>query len=146
VLQRFAAALSLPGDPAAGRALFDSGCATCHKLGDRGVDVGPNLATVRQWSPEQLLTNILDPNREVAPAFEQYVVQLADGETLAGVVAEETGNSLTLKLTGGAQRVVPRQSVKRIAASKVSLMPEGLEEGITPQQMADLIALLRSAG
>ena len=76
VLDRYAAALQLPGDPAAGRKVYEANCAACHKLGDLGQDVGPNLATVRQWGPEQLLVNILDPNREVGPGFAEYVVQL----------------------------------------------------------------------
>jgi putative heme-binding domain-containing protein len=143
VLARYTPSLQLPGDAAAGRKVFEANCVACHRVGDLGADVGPNLATVRQWSPEQLLTNILDPNREVAPAFTQYIVQMNDGETLSGVVADETGTSLTLKLSGGTTRVLSRQNVKRVAGSPLSLMPENLEAGITPQQMADLIAFLR---
>jgi putative membrane-bound dehydrogenase-like protein len=144
VLVRYAPSLQLPGDAAAGRKVFEANCVACHRVGDLGADVGPNLATVRQWSPEQLLTNILDPNREVAPAFTQYVVQMTDGESLSGVVAEETGTSLALKLSGGTTRVLSRRDVKRVAGSPLSLMPENLEAGMTPQQMADLIAFLRS--
>jgi putative heme-binding domain-containing protein len=144
VLDRYAAALQLTGDVASGRKVYEANCAACHKLGDLGHDVGPNLATVRQWGPEQLLVNILDPNREVGPDFAEYVVQLKDGETLSGIVAEENVTSITLKMTGGAQRVLPRGDVKRIAASRVSLMPEGLEAGITSQGVADLIAFLRA--
>jgi putative membrane-bound dehydrogenase-like protein len=143
VIARYALSLQLPGDAAAGRKVYETNCVACHRVGDLGADVGPNLATVRQWSPEQLLTNILDPNREVAPAFTQYVVQMTDGETLSGVIADETGTSLTLKLSGGTTRVLSRQNVKRVAGSPLSLMPENLEAGITPQQMADLIAFLR---
>ena len=89
--------------------------------------------------------NILDPNREVAPASPSTSCSSTDGETLSGIVTEETGTSITLKMAGGARRVLPRQSVKRIAGSPLSLMPEGLETGITPQQMADLIAFLRAS-
>jgi putative heme-binding domain-containing protein len=142
-LARYSSSLQLTGDAAAGRKVFEANCVACHRVGDLGNDVGPNLATVRQWSPEQLLTNILDPNREVAPAFTQYVVQMHDGETLSGVVADETGTSITLKMSGGATRVLSRQNVKRVAGSQLSLMPENLEAGIPPQQMADLIAFLR---
>jgi putative membrane-bound dehydrogenase-like protein len=144
VIARYAESLKLTGDAASGRKVFEANCVACHRAGELGADVGPNLATVRQWSSEQILTNILDPNREVAPAFTQYVVQMTDGETLSGVVADETGTSLTLKLSGGTTRVLSRQNVKRVAGSPLSLMPENLEAGITPQQMADLIAFLRS--
>jgi putative heme-binding domain-containing protein len=144
VIARYAESLKLTGDAASGRKVFEANCVACHRAGELGADVGPNLATVRQWSSEQILTNILDPNREVAPAFTQYVVQMTDGETLSGVVADETGTSFTLKLSGGTTRVLSRQNVKRVAGSPLSLMPENLEAGITPQQMADLIAFLRS--
>jgi putative membrane-bound dehydrogenase-like protein len=144
VIARYASSLQSTGDAVNGRKVFETNCVACHRVGDLGADVGPNLATVRQWSPEQLLTNILDPNREVAPAFTQYIVQMTDGETLSGVIADETGTSLTLKLSGGTTRVLSRQNVKRVAGSPLSLMPENLEAGITPQQMADLIAFLRS--
>jgi putative heme-binding domain-containing protein len=144
VIARYTSSLQLKGDASSGGKVFETNCVACHRVGDLGNDVGPNLATVRQWSPEQLVTNILDPNREVAPAFTQYIVQMDDGETLSGVVADETGTSLTLKLSGGTTRVLSRQNVKRVAGSPLSLMPENLEAGITPQQMADLIAFLRS--
>jgi putative heme-binding domain-containing protein len=144
IIEKFTPALDLAGDPARGRKVYQTLCITCHRLGDEGFDVGPNLATVRQWGPQQLLTNILDPNREVAPPFAEYVVQLNDGETLSGIVTEETGTSITLKMAGAVVRVLPRQSIQRIAGSRVSLMPEGLETGLTPQQIADLMALLRS--
>ena len=67
-----------------------------------------------------------------------------DGETLSGVVADETGTSITLKMSGGSTRVLSRQNVKRVAGSQVSLMPENLEAGISPAQMADLIAFLHT--
>jgi putative membrane-bound dehydrogenase-like protein len=143
VIDKFKSSLDLRGDAAVGRKVFEAACVQCHRIDNVGTDVGPNLATIRQWSAEQILTNVLDPNREVAPAFSEYVVQLTDGETLSGVVAEETGTSITLKMSGGAQRVLSRQSVKRIAGSGVSLMPEGLEAQMSSQQMADLIAFLR---
>ena len=108
------------------------------------MDVGPNLATVATRTSEDLLVHILDPNREVAPSFVSYSVATTDGRVLTGLIAEETANSVTLKRAEGATDVVPRNRIDSIASSGTSLMPEGLETGLTPQDFADLIAYVRS--
>jgi hypothetical protein len=70
------------------RKVFDTaGCMACHRVGEIGQDVGPNLATIRAWSPEQILINILDPNREVTPNFIGYTVETRDGKTYFGEIA-----------------------------------------------------------
>src|SRR5207244_4835567 len=93
VVAKYQAALSIKGDAARGRKVFETACATCHRVGDLGKDVGPNLATIRQWSREQVLSNILDPNREVAPNFVAYTVETRDGGPLEGIIAEESAAS-----------------------------------------------------
>jgi putative heme-binding domain-containing protein len=136
-------AAQLKGDAVAGGRIYETLCITCHRVGDKGTDVGPNLATVRNWSPEQILVNVVDPNREVAPAFMDYIVELTDGQFLNGIIADETASSVTLKWAGGQKRTISRQEIKRIAATKISLMPEGLEQTLSLQQMADLLAFIR---
>ena len=143
VIDRYMPAAQLKGNAAAGRKIYEAICIACHRLGDQGNDGGPNLATVGNWSPEQILVNVIDPNREVAPAFVEYVVELNDGETLSGIIADETTTSVTLKWSGGQHRQISRQEISKIAASKLSLMPEGVEGSISIQQMADLIVFIR---
>jgi putative heme-binding domain-containing protein len=116
----------------------------CHQAEGKGIDVGPNLATVATRTPEDLLVHILDPNREVSPSFVNYSVATTDGRILSGVLAEESANSVTLKRAEGATDVVPRSRIESIASSGLSLMPEGLEKGLTPQDLADLIAYVRA--
>jgi putative heme-binding domain-containing protein len=111
-------------------------------LGDLGKDVGPNLATIRQWNPEQVLINTLDPNREVAPNFIGYTVETKDGRTIYGIIAEESAASLTLKRADGLTDTVLRRDIAQLSGSGLSLMPEGLESAISVEQMADLIAFL----
>jgi putative heme-binding domain-containing protein len=130
------------GDAARGQKVFETACATCHRAGNLGKDVGPNLATIRQWSPEQVLINILDPNREVAPNFVSYTVETRDGRTLDGLIAGESAASLTLKRAEGVTETVLRRDITAISGSGLSLMPEGLETAISIEQMADLIAFL----
>jgi putative membrane-bound dehydrogenase-like protein len=142
IVKRYQPALSMKGDTVRGRIVFEAACATCHVVGNVGKDVGPNLATVRQWNPDQLLLNILDPNREVSPNFVSYTVETKDGRTLDGLIAEESAASLTLKRADGATESVLRRDIATLTGSGLSLMPEGVEATITVAQMADLLAFL----
>jgi len=142
VILKYQAALSMKGDASRGQKVFETACATCHRAGDLGKDVGPNLATIRQWNPEQVLSNILDPNREVAPNFVAYTVETKDGRTLDGIIAEESAASLTLKRAEGVTETVLRRDIAQLSGSGLSLMPEGVESAVSIEQMADLIAFL----
>ena len=132
----------LAPDPARGAKVYESTCMVCHKFAGKGNDIGPHLGTIKAWTPEQLLTNILDPNREVSPNFALYLVETHDGSTLSGLIASETAGNLTLKRADGGTDTVLRSEVKTLTSPGISLMPEGLEATITPQQMADLIRFL----
>jgi putative membrane-bound dehydrogenase-like protein len=143
VLEAFRPALTLEGDRPRGKALFVRVCATCHRAEGQGVDVGPNLETVAGRTPEDLLVHILDPNREVAANFISYLVQTVDGQGFSGLIAEESANALTLKRAGGTTDLIPRKRIETIASTGLSLMPEGLETSLRPQDLADLIAYLR---
>ncbi len=158
VIERYLAALtSDAGTPArndtspagksaritAGAEVYEQACMACHKHGSRGIDVGPHLATVKAWTPEQLLTNILDPNREVSPNFALYVIETKDGRTLSGLILSETAGNVVLKRADGGQESLLRSDIHSISSSGTSLMPEGLETAINPAQMADLIEFLR---
>jgi putative heme-binding domain-containing protein len=142
VIEKYQAALTLKGDKARGEKIFETTCMGCHRAGTKGNDVGPNLATVRAWSADQIMVNVLDPNREVSPQYVNYEVELKNGDSLGGVIAEETATSVTLKRANNVQDTILRENIARISSSKMSLMPEGLEAGIPPQGMADLIAFL----
>jgi putative membrane-bound dehydrogenase-like protein len=139
---RFKPALERPGDPDRGRAVFDRECMVCHKLGERGHAVGPNLAGVRRRTADEILVNILDPNREVSPEFLEYTVALDDGRVVTGLVAAETPTGVTLRGREGAEQTILRRNVAEVASTGKSLMPEGLEKSVTPQEMTDLIAFL----
>lgn len=144
VIAQYRKALELTGDPAKGKGVFTKVCATCHRAEGAGAQVGPDLATVTGRSPEDLLIHILDPNREIAPNYLNYVVITVDGRSLSGLIAEETAGAVTLKRAEGATDVVTRKQIEEIASTGLSLMPEGLEQGLDPQAVADLISYLRS--
>ena len=129
-------------DPGRGQAVFQRECQTCHRLGDRGHNVGPNLLSIRNRAPAEVLANVLDPNREVAPNFQEYIVLLDDGRTITGIITEETATSITLRRAEAVEETVLRQNIEEISGTGRSLMPEGFEKKISPLEMADLIAFL----
>ena len=144
VIASYRPAIALTGNREQGRELFGKICATCHQAEGRGVDVGPNLATVTGRSAEDLLVHILDPNREVAPNYVNYNVATESGRVASGIIAEESATALVLKRAEGATDVIPRDQIEAITSTGVSLMPEGLEKGLSSQDLANLIAFLRS--
>ncbi len=144
VLEQYKEASSIPGRVPQGKAIFGRECATCHRVGDSGVEVGPSLITVQHRSPSELLTQILDPNREVGPGYMQFAVALHDGQVLTGMIAEESPASLTLKRAENKQDVVQRERVAEIRGTGLSLMPEGFEKKLTLQDLADLIVFLKA--
>jgi len=144
VVQAYRAALANKGNGAAGREVYRKNCVNCHRLGDEGHDVGPNLTSIRTKAPEEIMDQILDPNRLVEPQYFAYQILTTDGRTFDGVLDAATETSVTLRRAEGATETVLRANIERIFCSGMSLMPEGLEKTIDQQQMADLIAFLRS--
>lgn len=141
-LAEYQAALKEPADRERGAGVFKRDCQACHRLGGQGHDVGPSLLTIRNRTPAEVLANVLEPNREVAPNFQEYVVALDDGRTVTGIISDETAGSVTLRRAEGVAETVLRQNIDEISGTGRSLMPEGFEKKITPREMADLIAFL----
>jgi putative membrane-bound dehydrogenase-like protein len=135
-------ALKLEGNAADGRTLFVQLCGTCHRDGNEGAAVGPDRASFRNQGKPMLLQHILDPNREVAPRFFTAIASTDKGETFAGIVAEETADSLRLLMPGGVEKVLPRSSLTKLERSNRSLMPEGIEAEWSDKDIADLLAFL----
>jgi putative membrane-bound dehydrogenase-like protein len=133
------------GDASRGREYFRQSCASCHRCGDIGQRVGPDLSGVAHRSVEDLLGNILDPNMAINPGFIAYNVETKDGETVSGLMAQGSGEVITLIQAGGIRSVIHRRDAVRVASSGSSLMPEGLESGRTPQDLRDLIAFIQEA-
>ena len=146
VLEQHQNVLAMEADAAAGATVFHKRCSVCHKLRGTGHEVGPNLASLTDYSPQVLLIAMLDPNRAVEAKYRDYVAVTASGQTFTGMLANETGNSVTLLGQEGKQQTILRSELEVLQATGKSLMPEGLEKDVTPQQMADVIAYLRGSG
>lgn len=132
-----------PGDIANGRTLFISACAVCHKFGDIGLrDVGPPLAGIGSHPAAELLAHIVDPNRQVEPNFWQWNVTTKKGETVVGVIANESAATLTLRNQGG-DTEIRKDDIATRDNTRRSLMPEGFE-GFGAAGLRDLIAYMAS--
>src|SRR5262249_50935039 len=118
----------------------------CHRLRGLGYEVGPNLASLTDYSPQALLTAILDPNKAVEAKFLDYIALTTSGLTYTGMLANETGNSVTLLGQEGKQHTILRTDLEVLQATGKSLMPEGLEKDLSPADLANVIAYLRGSG
>ncbi len=145
VLAKYQGVTELRGVPEAGAAVFDKNCATCHAFRGHGHAVGPNLGEFAGKSTADFLVAILDPNAAINPNFLAYNVETRDGRSLSGIVRGETASSLTLAQSGGLAETILRSDLQEVRAAQLSLMPEGLEQAITPQELADLIAWVRNS-
>ncbi|GBD35846.1 hypothetical protein HRbin36_00961 [bacterium HR36] len=143
ILRAYQDVLQLPGNPNRGRELFLKHCSQCHRRNGLGTAVGPNLDDVRGKPPVQLLEDILDPNAAVAPNYATYIVETRTGQTYTGILASETPTRIVLLRAEGVRDEIPRPDLAEIRATPVSLMPENLEQTLSKQDLADLIAWLR---
>jgi putative heme-binding domain-containing protein len=142
VIAKFKPALAAKGDAARGREIYAQRCVTCHRIGEQGIRLGPDLITVKAKGRDGILTAILDPNKEVAPQFIAYTVETKDGQSLTGFITKDDASGLTLKMIGGAEQTIPRNQIKGSSSSGLSLMPEGIEAGMDVQAMADLLTFI----
>jgi putative heme-binding domain-containing protein len=145
VVELFRPALALVGNAGNGRTLYQQRCISCHRAESEGFAVGPDLVTVKNSGSEKLMTSILDPNREVAANYIAYLVDTKDGESLLGILTSDTTTTITIRQAYGREVTLARSRIKRMISQGKSLMPEGLEVGLSPQQMADLLAFIASA-
>ncbi|MBI4602279.1 MAG: c-type cytochrome [Planctomycetes bacterium] len=134
------------GDAIRGAAVFAARCAPCHRLGGVGHAVGPELGGAAKKGRDELLAAILDPSQTAVPGYAAYAAVLEDGRVLAGVLASETAQAVTLRGPGGTEETIARSALRALESTAASLMPEGLEAEIDPQAMADLLEHLRQAG
>lgn len=146
VVARYGTVTSLVGDPKRGQAHFKALCAPCHRLRNEGNEVGPDLAMVGTKPVDWLLNAILDPNQAVEARYRAWTLDLDSGESLCGLISAETANNLVIKLPGGTEHAVLRTDITRLSASPLSLMPNGFESALKPQDMADLLSWLTARG
>src|SRR4029453_16042541 len=127
--------LKMTGDAKKGQVIFEKNCAVCHRIAGIGVNVAPDISDSRTKKLEQLLGDILQPNRAIDNNYLGYNVRLQDGTVLAGILTAETATSITLRQQGGKDAVLSRSEIDELRSTGQSLMPEGLERQIPPPAM-----------
>ncbi len=130
------------GDPVAGRAVFRRVCAQCHKMYGEGADVGPDITRNGRASFEQLISNVFDPSLVIGSAYQAQTVVTTEGRVVTGLLVENSPQRVILKVQGDKQEVIPRDEVEEQKTSPLSLMPEGLEKQLQPEELLNLFAWL----
>jgi putative heme-binding domain-containing protein len=143
VVQSFKPAVEMTGERKHGAEIFAKICLQCHAMQGEGARVGPDLSGIATQSRETMVMNILDPSRQVLPDFVSYTATTADGETLTGLIVAESATGVTLRRPNVPDATVQRSQIKELKADGKSLMPDGLEQGLSVQDMADLLSFLR---
>jgi putative heme-binding domain-containing protein len=128
-------------DAGQGRVVFNTACATCHRLYGHGGEIGPDLTGAARQNIDYLLSNIVDPSAVVTADFRMSVVQLADGRVLNGIVRSQNQRTVTLQ-TAKERLAIDRGDIDAIEPSPLSLMPEGLLQPLKPDQVRNLFAYL----
>jgi putative membrane-bound dehydrogenase-like protein len=131
-----------PGNAKAGVAVFKKICAQCHRIYGEGVDVGPDITANGRSDFEQLLSNVFDPSLVIGTGYQTTTVITDVGQIITGLVVEESKQRVVLKMQGGELKTIARANIDEIKSSRVSLMPEGVERQLQPQEIADLFAFL----
>lgn len=138
-------ALDLRGDPQRGLVVHEAQCQQCHRLGGKGFALGPDFESVKSQPKEKLLVAIVDPNREVQPTYLASTIETTDDESVTGLVGAESGAGVVVRQASGIEQTIPRNRIREIKAEGKSIMPEGFETTLTPQQLADILATLTGA-
>ncbi|MCY3969399.1 MAG: c-type cytochrome [Acidobacteria bacterium] len=138
-------ALELDGEPERGETLFLELCARCHQSGGLGFGPGPDLDGIGRKSAENLLHDILDPNAAVDARYVNYIVETTEGEVLSGILDESPGGGVVLRAAEGSVIEVPAERIREVRSDGLSMMPEELEAGLEPGDLADLLAFLSRA-
>jgi putative heme-binding domain-containing protein len=137
--------LELRGDPVRGRVVYRSEralCSTCHTYDGLGVEIGPDLTAIgRKYSRAELLDAILNPSAGIAFGYDSWMMQVRGKGFLTGFVLAD-GADVVLKDTRGKRHVLAREDIEFRERQRLSVMPEGVALGISPQELADLVAFL----
>ena len=136
------------GDVRRGQAIFNSqkaACFSCHTMGYLGGKVGPDLTSIGQARTERdLLESVIYPSASFVRSFEPYIVTTKGDETYSGVLKKDSADEVVLATGPNAEVRVPRLDITEMRPGTVSVMPAGLEQQMTKQELADLLAFLKS--
>jgi len=121
------------------------GCVKCHKIGNEGGEVGPSLSGVAsKYDKEKLIESVLYPSKFILDGYQQTTIKTNDGVVLVGIIRGETDKEVTLLDANGQKNDIKKENIKLRKTSEQSLMPEGLNTSLKPEEFTDLIQFLES--
>ena len=136
------------GRAAEGRKIFETGkgaCSACHRIGNVGNLVGPDLSTIGQIRAERdLLESIFFPSATLARDYEAHTIETADGQSLVGVIRRNLPDAIVVADASAQEHTLPRAQITSMQPWPTSLMPAGLDYALTEEELLDLVAYLRS--
>lgn len=136
---------ALPANAADGKKVFTNLCSTCHQVGNEGNNFGPKLTEIGTKLPkEALLESIVYPSKGISFGYEGWQLKMKDGTNMAGIIASKTETDIDLKMPGGNTRAIKTSDVLAMTEMKESMMPDGLHQSISNQDMANLLAYLEA--
>ena len=133
------------GNAGAGREIFAARCGACHRLFDEGGSVGPDLTGYDRQGTSEIAFNTVHPHVEVREGYVQYVIRTKDGRSLTGMLTGRSAGSVTLRSLSGSETTLPAGSIEELRALDRSLMPAGLLNTLTEQEIRDLFAYLQAS-
>ena len=137
------------GDPLRGLQVFHgskASCGACHEIGYRGGNIGPDLSRIGSIrSRRDLLEAILYPSASFVRSYEPVMVLTRDGEVVNGLLTEENADGVTVILAADQRRRLQTDEIEEIRPGKTSVMPGGLEQVLSIQELSDLVSLLESS-
>jgi putative heme-binding domain-containing protein len=132
------------GDAANGEKVFKEHCAVCHTQQNGKASVGPAIDNLGHWTNEQWIAGVMDPNQVIEDKFKQTTILTIDQQVLSGIIVETSATAIKLVGPDGNRREIVMTDIEDQKRSNVSLMPEGFEAKVTPQQLADIVKYLRT--
>ncbi len=146
VVEELLTVVKREGNAAAGKEVFKKHCTKCHVHTGEGTRIGPDLTGMAVHPKEELLVNIIDPSRSVEGNFRIYAVVTNDGRVLNGLLASESKTAIELFDSEGKKHAIQRDDIEELVASTKSLMPEGFEKQVTPDELVNLLEFLTQRG
>jgi putative heme-binding domain-containing protein len=136
---------SQPGDASRGRVAYNKVCAQCHILFDTGGKVGPNITGANRTDLNYLLETIVDPNAVIPNDYQSSTLETKDDRVMTGIVKSQDENSVTI-VTANETVTIPRNEIASLSKSQLSMMPDGLLDALSEQEVRDLIYYLSRPG
>ena len=146
VLDEYQPLVEKTGDAHKGFEVFKNICAKCHRHGDIGETIAPNLTGFNVHPKSKILQKMLDPNRSVEGNYRQYTVTTKAGRVINGLLASETKTAIEVVDTEAKRYTILREDIEELIASNRTIMPEGFEKQLSKDDMSNLLEFLTAKG